>query len=424
MRIFHLLCATLLKVSTKLGIHNAFSVTFACRIQGHFLISCRRVTRHATKICHTLNCLLFTLQVVLGALDVLVAFGPAIGQAPALLGALASQIFGFLSSISGGTSDSKLQGLMRQELNRLRREQLVDEGAGVGKAFNDWMVFMNAMGKKPELSSHEINHLSHVSVDWGNPKFLGTLESNIHQEKSKKMDSQAARQLLELIKLYCALSGMRELLLCQMILLVSNCHHKEKTEGIRKGNEKLISEQQKDSKVALEFLHRPSMNEIVLASVYNPVDHPEIAKYLKHLGVPDLPYPDPLSQELRVRKWPDHYLRIRRPLGVQFFDTDKAKRPRRNQNAEYQFKEKGSGLFRLQYRKNELKMAVPGDSGVSLLRVILTRDGTVLLSPRGKPGWFLYISRFWGVGLEGGKDPGSKGHWLLDMKYGDEKFRF
>lgn len=227
--------------------------------------------------------LLLYLQIIGGALQLLAAFGPLVPKAGVLVGALFSVISRFFygPQAPGGSS-------VMQQLLDMRYQQLTEMGAGVAKALDEWATYMNSMTLTP--TSKEIDDLVVCRTSWDSPKYLGELMSNIKMEKSRRKNVDSAKELLQEITLYCALSGMRELLLYQMVFLISSSQGVEDRMGTVTSIESLITKHQEDSK-ALEFLHRPDIRDITVASVYTPVDYPEIAQYLKHLGIPDLPYP-------------------------------------------------------------------------------------------------------------------------------------
>ncbi len=52
-------------------------------------------------------------------------------------------------------------------------------------------------------------------------------------------------------------------------------------------------------------------------------------------------------------------------------------------------------------------------------KIILTKDHKVLISPKGSPGKFMYITKTDKIGVYQG-DPGPQGYWMISMGYNGE----
>lgn len=162
----------------------------------------------------------------------------------------------------------------------------MEKGAGVGRLYAEWQKYMSHMGDTP--TKIEVDDLLQSYDLTKGSKFLGQLMANIHREKSRRKDAQGARELLEVVRLYCQLSTLREMLLHQMYVLVVNSEGVEGRQSTVRGIKGVLDMQQ-DVNRKLEFLHLPSMDEVAIASVYNPEEYPEIAQYLHHMGMPAPP---------------------------------------------------------------------------------------------------------------------------------------
>ncbi len=324
------------------------------------------------------------LQIALGVVELLVTFGPLAVQAPLLVGAIAKEVTKLLSGERSRNTGQDIQALI-DRVEQLRDQDRKEKGEGVGQEFQEWWLHLNAFDEKEGATPEAINNLMTMSNPGLGSSFLGSLLTYITQEKAKRKTVESAQALLEICTLYCALSGMREYCLYETLCVVSNSQGAEKIKPTIKALEGKLK-RQKEISEALKFLHRPNKDDILVASVYTPGEYPVIAQYLKYLGVPDLPRPDPLSQELRVKKWPGHFLEI---SGLNNVTTTKNAKP--DQKTKYKFNEEepGSGVWTIAFEHNFLPLATYGNRHPPSWRLILTDDDEVFIAARTHPERFL-----------------------------------
>ncbi len=373
-------------------------------------------------------------QMVMPGLQILAAVVPVIPNIGSLLGALSAMLF---RGVSGGDEGARDNSVMQQ----LQLQELTDEAGRVASAFEAWKCYMNDLSLKP--SSKAIDHLVSKSVSWCSTKELGELLTHIKSQKravetTAKINRPVAKQILQQINVFCALSSLKELLLHYMMFLISNWEGCEDMKGTVNGLKNQIANQERENKRALKFLHRPKMHELSLASMYYPGQYPVIKQYLEYLGEP-FPVPHPDHQDLRLscgcclrtdkvagrtRRWVANiaaHFPVVGQIGM-FIKSQITELKRAKYKPFFSFVENPGkeGLYRIIFQGDD-----DGDHlGVSgkLWRVLLTENGKGLISPHKHPDRFLYV--MWdGDGATWEGDPGPHGYWLLDMRSGDEIIR-
>ncbi len=356
------------------------------------------------------------MQKVQGIIQLVSALAPVVSVAGVVVSAIPHLVSSFLGTLGDWHTGKAVETLITEALEKYRSQELREKGAGVGKEFAVALGYMGGLGTNP--TSKEIDDLLRVFTPQTGVKFLGELMSNIQGHAGKKKNEKEARELLEAVRLYCQLSSMREFLLYQMYYVMANSQGAEEREGTLRAIQKVL-DVEKSCNRDLEFLLVPSLTQIYIALAYTPAEYPEIAQYLKHLGTPDPPVPEPLDQVLRVAKYPTYFLKVSAPwLGPTAVELCEGQG-----QDEYKltFTDQKNGYYSIRSGKDDLSIHSRFLSWVQM-RVLLTRENKVLLVFRGGSS-FLYCKFSWDLVRWQSElatwhgEPGPQGHWLISMRY-------
>ncbi len=372
------------------------------------------------------------MQKLVKILEIVKAVGPIIPHLGTLVvGAVSVVVSRFLHG-SEGKEPSTID-LLVEQLKEMWSKKLREEGVGMGNYFQHCLRFLNNMKLNP--TSEAIKCLRDEIKLLELTQFLGELRANIESDIQQGRKDKGATnfpELLERIRLFCALSGMYEVLVYHTLFLISNSQDAGQRDTVHAFKD-LIPKEKEYNKKALQCLHRPSMEDLTLASVYSPGEYPEIYQYLEHLGVP-FPRPHPLIQEIKInenltlltskvtepilRKLTTALARIPFVQLVVLGKTIAKLFLRKDNKPLFKFEEKSpsTGLYRIIFEHDGKAMDYYKND---LWRVILTDNNKVLLFPKGSPGNSLYLMIDSDSATREG-DPREEGYWKLTMRYGQE----
>lgn len=259
------------------------------------------------------------LKTVGAILDISSSVAVMAGPVGVVVGVLLSLVSSILGFFQNDKADPPIYVVMTRVMREYRREELADKAAGVANDLRAAMVEMNA------YDTFKISKEQARTLDTSVPNrialtYLGELYNNLKRNVSRAKSLKEATEVLDDLATYCSLSIFRDLVVKRKWSLI---HLSRLMKGKQAGQNDNVVDQQPQT-IELDFLRSPpTIDEALVASVYDPAKWQMIPVFMKMHNYPDPPQPMPNQQEMRtISLGKSNWLTIPNP-----FNAENKKKP-------------------------------------------------------------------------------------------------
>lgn len=370
-------------------------------------------------------------EIVVGAIDIIAAGVSLIPVVGSVVSALLSVISTIIGGIGGSSTDigTIVKTQIEKALNNYDDSQLRGAAYSTMLLFSNSQAYLNNKGDKIQIQKHEIAALAANVPVYTGVQMLGMLTSKVH-DNAKSSDKVQVKRAIEYTKLYVTLAVLRHALLLKLYSVVRNSGHSDWTAASIYRT--LIQQGELDEKFIKIVVDR-QFSRAMFYSIFYPSEWPTISKFAREKGFKFEQFkyldngPHTIAHDLKytMGMGSDHDGTIQGmpansagEQGLFYLDVISAEdntfyiRSKKWPTWYVVMNDDDAGTCRgLPFK--------PGNNGE--WKLVKYPNGSVLMTPKKWPNWFLYFERVdimdMTILLIRGQHnyPGKKGEWKLDL---------